>query len=354
MIKTYKYRLKDRSAKKLLRRHAIACNQVWNYCVAVQRETEKRYKAGSKPKWLSQYDLQKLCKGAGAMLGIHQQTVQCVCERFAAARDKIRHAPKFRQSYGAVANRGVVPFQAQSRQTSGNSVTYLGRTMRYFGDKRRRLPDSTKGGHFVEDGLGRWWVCFTVEVPDPVAPATGEIGLDLGLKNFAALSDGTVVEAPRFFRQLEQKLATAQRAGNKRRIKAIHARIANSRRDFHHKFSTDLAGRNALIAVGNVNTSRLAKTGMAKSVLDAGWSAFRSMLRYKSPGFVEVDEKFTTQTCSDCKSVSGPKGITGLGIREWVCSSCGSLHDRDVNAAKNILALARSAPRLVEESRRVA
>ena len=97
------------------------------------------------------------------------------------------------------------------------------------------------------------------------------------------------------------------------------------------------------IAVGNVNAAGLAKTSMAKSVLDAGWSSFRTQLAYKAvkhgAWFEEVNGAFSTQTCSDCGSMpdSRPKGIAGLGIRSWICSVCSGVHDRDVNAAKNIL-----------------
>ena len=92
---------------------------------------------------------------------------------------------------------------------------------------------------------------------------------------------------------------------------------------------------------------------MAKSVLDAGWSTFRLMLKYKATNYLEVDEKFTTQTCSTCdfkESQSRPRGIAGLGIRSWTCSSCNQTHDRDVNAAKNILKIALSTQRLAEGS----
>ena len=98
---------------------------------------------------------------------------------------------------------------------------------------------------------------------------------------------------------------------------------------------------NGAIFVGNVNASGLAKTGMAKSVLDAGWSTFRTMLMYKSDGagvwFDEINEAFSTQDCSACGARSGPKGLKDLGIREWTCMECGTHHDRDVNAARNIL-----------------
>lgn len=111
-----------------------------------------------------------------------------------------------------------------------------------------------------------------------------------------------------------------------------------------------VARENRLIVVGNVNAKKLVKTRMAKSVLDAGWSTFRNQLRYKASRhgarYVEADERWTSQLCSDCGAVGGPKGIAQIGIRHWVCSDCGCTHDRDVNAARNILrvGLERQAP----------
>ncbi len=337
MILTYKYRIKDRSAKNTLRRHAYAANQVWNWCVAQQRDTQARYHAGAKPrKWVTHFDLQKLCKGD-----------------FAKARDKSGRAPRFRSSFGTKRALGWVPFEKQSRQTRGTSVTYLGKRYRFWeGD--RPLPQNAKGGCFVEDALSRWYVCFYVEV-EVREVGNGAIGIDLGLKSLATLSDGRKIEAPQHYRVHEQRLAVAQRAGNKQRVRRIHAKIKNCRQDFLHKETTKLHREHAFIAVGNVNSLQLARTRMAKSVLDASWSTFRSMLKYKSAGYREVDEKFTTQTCSECGSLppSRPKGIAGLEIREWECSDCGASLDRDVNAARNILALALSVERPAEESRRV-
>jgi putative transposase len=355
MIKTYRYRLKDRAAAKHLREKAVGCNQAWNWCVAQQRDTEARYKAGAKPrKWLSAFALAGQLKGVGADLGVHQQTVQNICDQFATGRDKFRRAPKFRSSFGAKRARGWIPFQQQSRRIDGNSIIYLGKTYRWFGNKRRPLPAEAKGGAFVEDALGRWWVTFHVEAADPAQPVGPSVGIDLGLKTLATLSDGTKIDNITPFRTLAGKLATAQRAGNVRRAKAIHAKIANVRKDHLHKITTHLARSHALIAVGDVNSKRLAKTKMAKSVLDAGWSTFRQMLKYKSLEYVEVDEKFTTQTCSGCGSIAGPKGYAGLNERRWDCSHCGESHDRDVNAARNILRLGLSAQAHVDESRRAA
>ncbi|MCV6588033.1 MAG: transposase [Marinobacterium sp.] len=141
-----------------------------------------------------------------------------------------------------------------------------------------------------------------------------QIGIDLGLKDTAICSDGTRLEAGRFYRDLEPKLASAQRASKKKRVKAIHAKIANRRKDALHKFSRQLVNRAGEIYVGNVKSSPLTRTKMAKSVLDAGWAMLKTMLEYKydSAGIVfkEVNESYTTQTCSSCGKVpdSRPTG----------------------------------------------
>ena len=167
------------------------------------------------------------------------------------------------------------------------------------------------------------------------------VGIDLGLKDLLTTSAGDKVEAQRFYRDLEPALATAQRTNKKCRTRSIHAKIANRRKDHLHKLSRALVNANAAIFVGNVNASGLAKTRMAKSVLDAGWSTFRTMLLYKCADagawFEEVNEAHSTSTCSACHARSGPKGLEGLG-REWTCTECGTHHDRDVNAARIILA----------------
>lgn len=138
---------------------------------------------------------------------------------------------------------------------------------------------------------------------------------------------------------MEARIATAQRAKKKKQVRKLHAKAKAQRSDFLHKASTAIVQSHAAIFVGNVNASGLAKTNMAKSVLDAGWSTFRAQLAYKAKRhqvvFQEVNEAYSTQACSSCASVEGPRGSSDLGIRRWTCS-CGAEHDRDVNAAKNI------------------
>ena len=356
MILVYKYRIKDRSAHKVLKQYAAACNQVWNYCNALQRDVESRYRAGSPSRrWPSGFDFCKLTRGVSQELGIYAQTVNAVCLQYAVSRDKRRHSGKFRSSAGSKRSLGWVPFTKQNQIIEGNSILYLGKRFRWFGNKRRPLPTAAFGGCFVEDAKGHWYVCFRVEAPGREY-GTANLGIDLGLKTLVTISDGRKIDAPQFYRSLEAQLSTAKRAGNKKRARAIGIKIRNKRRDFLHKLSNSIVAESSLVAVGDISSVRLAKTSRAKSMYDAGWSIFRAQLRYKCQQagvvYLDVDEDFTTQTCSCCGALPDgrPKGIAGLGIREWGCSECGSVHDRDVNAAKNILKLALSAQRPVGES----
>lgn len=359
MILTYKYRLKGKRAARQLRQCAWAANQVWNFCAQTQRKAQRNWREGvATSRWPRQYDLQHLTGGTSKDLRIHAQSIQSVCEQFVKSRDLHKQCPRFRRSRGSKRSLGWVPFQSQSRQVTASSITYLGNTYQFFGAKRRPLPVTARGGTFVEDARGRWWVCVHVEVGDSLAIAPDlSVGIDLGLKSLATMSTGKKIDAPRTYRLWEEKLETAQRAGNQARARAINAKIANIRRDHMHKVTTEIARSYRTIFGGDVSSSKLAKTKMAKSVYDAGWSTFRNALRYKASRhggtFRDVDERFSTQICSTCGALppSRPRGIADLGMREWDCSSCGVHHDRDVNAAKNILAFGLSAQPLVEESR---
>ena len=239
---------------------------------------------------------------------------------------------------------GWIPFKKSGIKYQNGQVKY-GNQWFSLWDSYGLSKYNVKTGAFVEDSRGRWYVCLVVDNAT-IVKSKGEssIGIDLGLKDFATLSNGEKVEAQRTYRLYEKKLAVAQRAKQKQRVKAIHAKIKNIRNEFSHQLSRRLVNSHAAIFVGNVNAKGLAKSKLAKSVLDAGWSAFRTMLKYKCENagvlFDEVNEAYTTQTCSCCRSRhSSPKGRAGLGVREWTCQQCGTLHDRDVNAAKNILAL---------------
>jgi putative transposase len=272
------------------------------------------------------------------MTGIGSDASGEVARVFSAARTKLRHSPKFRVSDGPRRSLGWIPFRGRKILVGDGRIIWLSQTFRFW--QSRAVKGEIKTGSFVQDARGRWYVTLQCETVETLSKGAGSIGIDLGLKALATCSNGYVVPALRNYRRHETALATAQRAGNKRRVKAIHAKIANARRDQAHKATTKIARENSLIVIGNVNAAQLKRERNGKSISDAGWSMFRNMLRYKASRhgarFIEADERLTSQTCFDCGAVEGPKGIAGLGVRRWKCV-CGASHDRDVNAAKNIL-----------------
>lgn len=340
MILSYKYRIKDTACRQRLEAHARACNYVWNYCCQIQREAESRWKAGCVSRWPSAFDLINLCSGTSKLLGIHADTIVEVCQFFARARSKAKRCPRFRVSGGPRRSLGWIPHRGlRSVQIEGATVTYLKRRYRLW--LSRPIDGRIRTGAFVQDARGRWYATFQCEVAEAAQRAGSAIGIDLGLKTLATLSDGSTIPALQHYRKHEAALAVAHRAGNKRRAKAIHAKIANARQHHLHEQSTRLVKAHALIVVGNVNARALAQTNLAKSVMDVGWTTFRHQLSYKcqqaGAKFLEVDEYLTSQTCSDCGVVGGPKGREGLRVRSWICPHCGASHDRDQNAAQNIL-----------------
>ncbi|CAN7776008.1 transposase [Variovorax sp. LjRoot290] len=332
MMVIYRYRVK--SLAGLLNKQARAVNYVFNFCNETQRHALKWSK-----RWPSGFDLNKLTAGSSKELGLHSGTVNAVCEQYAKSRSQFKR-PYLR--WRGKKSLGWVPMKGRDVKETPNGFHFHGREFKVF--KSRDLPVSAKikdGTNFSRDARGNWFLNVCIELPD-VAPreiATG-VGIDLGLKSFATMSTGEVIDNPRHFRRLEEALGIAQRANKKRQAANVHAQIANARRDFLHKLSTRIVGQFDYIAVGNVSSKKLAKTKMAKSVNDASWSSFRQMLAYKSIAngacYEEVNEAWSTQTCNACGVIAGPKGRAGLNERNWICG-CGAEHDRDVNAARNIL-----------------
>jgi putative transposase len=333
-------RLKDKHAPAL---QAMACdvNFVWNYTNELSFKVWERER-----RFMSGYDFAPFTKGAAKEgLNLHSQTIQAISEEYAIRRKQHKKVKlRWRVSRGSRRSLGWIPFKASALRYRNGQLFFSGL------DKPLSLWDSyglsnykLGAGSISEDSRGRWYINITVKVAkSEKALGRSAVGIDLGLKDFAGLSTGEVVEAERFYRDLEPKLAVSQRARKKARTRALHAKIANRRKDYLHKLSTRLVTEHGAIFVGNVNASGLAKTRMAKSVLDAGWSMFRTMLNYKSDDagawFEEVNEAYSTRTCSECGALSGPSGLKGLGIREWICPECGTAHHRDVNSGKVILA----------------
>ena len=224
----------------------------------------------------------------------------------------------------------------------------------------RGLPSAPSSVTVIRDAAGRFFASFVVEAdPESLPETDAECGIDLGLGHFAVLDDGTKISAPRFLRRAEKKLRKAQRdlsrkqKGSEKREKArvkvarAHAKVADARRDFHHKLSTKIIRENQAVCVEDLAVKGLARTRLAKSVHDTAWSAFVSMLEYKAVLHVREFRRVgrfepTSQVCSACGVKDGPKL---LHVRRWECKACGTFHDRDVNAARNIAALGRREAR---------
>ncbi len=335
---TYRYRIKDKHACRLVAQ-ARAATYVWNFCNETQQKAARDGR-----KWLSGYDLWRLVAGATKEgLDLHSHSAMRVCIQYDKSR---RQHKRPWLKWRSRRSLGWVPFNTGHVQLRDGGFVFRGE--RYEVWLHRDLPEGVKtkigAGSFSQDTRGRWYINCPVEVAEATEAPLKYVGIDLGLKELATLSTGDKIEVPQFYRKSEARLATSQRARKTRRARAIHAKTANRRRDFLHKASNKLAREYGLVVVGNVSPSKLAQTNMAKSVLDAGWSRLRDMLSWKlrlrSGGMLlEVSERYSSQVCSECGCLpsSRPRGIADLGIREWCCDDCGSVHDRDVNAARNIL-----------------
>lgn len=221
----------------------------------------------------------------------------------------------------------------------------------------RPLPDGATPTTVTlsRDTAGRYFVSILLEEEIAPLPATtAQVGIDLGLHDLVVLDSGEKVGTPRFFQKDETTLAKAQRRlakkklGSKNRDKArrtvarIHARIADRRRDFTHKLSTRIIRENQTICIESLRVKAMAKhPTLAKAIHDVGWGEFLRQLEYKATWYgrtlVKIDRWYpSSKRCHACGHVLDS---LSLDIRRWTCPTCGAVHDRDVNAAKNILAV---------------
>ena len=362
-MKTLKLRIRDKHADQL-NRLSGSVNFVWNYV------NDLSYRHLQKTgKFFSAYDLNDYTKGSGELLGLHSQTIQAINETHTKSRKQSKKAklswrtnnPKSKRK-----NLGWLPFKQSAIKhiaTHQTGKKGLKSTLQLSLAKGQKLVIDLWDSYnlslyqintleIVQDSRNRWYACITVKQYPKTTCGMGSVGIDLGLKDSATASNGDKLQIKQTLKYAKA-LATAQRAKNKQRVKAIHAKIKHTRQDLIHKFTTQLVKDNALIVVGDVRTTQFnSKKGkLAKSVYDAGWFELKRQLTYKCENagcrFEIVNEKYTTQTCSCCGDMSSSlSGRAGLRIREWTCATCGTRHDRDINASKNILAVGLN--RLVE------
>jgi putative transposase len=265
--------------------------------------------------------------------------------------------------------------QFKSRKNGRQSIRLCGSGFRVIGNGKLRLakigdvqvtwsrdlPSSPSSVTVICDAAGRYFASFVVEVGDETLPAVtnangneAEVALDLGLYHYAVDQHGNAIENPRCLRRAEKRLKKAQKAmsrkqlGSNNREKARkrlarqHAKVADARADFLHQTTTRLVRENQAIYVEYLPVQGLSQGWLAKSVRDASWGTFYRLLKEKGRRYgrtvIAVDPAATSRECSSCGVNDGEKP---LSVRTWVCPHCGTAHDRDTNAARNILARGR-------------
>ena len=216
----------------------------------------------------------------------------------------------------------------------------------------RPLPSAPSSVTIIKDCADRYFASFVVEISQPIAPqVNNSVGIDLGLTHLAILSSGEKIENPRLHQKMLRKIKKANRRLSKakkdslrrqrRKLKLarLHAKVKDQRTDFLHKLTTRLVRENQTLAVENLNVSGMVKNRkLSRAISDAGWSKFKTMLAAKCDKYgrdlTTVDRWFaSSQICSCCGQSGGKKE---LDVREWECLFCNTVHDRDINAAKNI------------------
>ena len=346
LLKAYKFRIyPSKQQGKQLSHHLWIEKELWNEMLEFTKKTYSDF-----GKFPTKETLRSFCKNNVLYSQVAQELVERLSKsiwRMVALRKKGKEC-------------GFPRFKSFDRVKSLNypqSGFWLEKKLKVtpFGEisiKQHRLIKGTiKTLSLKREPSGKWFAVFCVEETSPVKATNSgaQVGIDLGLKTLATLSDGTIIKNPRHLKKHEEKLAKLQRvlsmakrgSKNRRKVKrkvAIeYEKVANTRADFLHKTTTSLVNSYSLIAMETLASQEMAEQNFGKSINDAGWGMFANMLRYKAESagcqVVFVNPKNTTQECSRCHEIV-KKDLT---VRIHDCPSCNLVMDRDLNAAHNIL-----------------
>jgi len=354
--RVYRFRLEPNSAQEEgFRRSAGARRFIWNWALHQKREHYHTTGKGLSDKelsarltvlkgepdtvWLREMDSQLL-----------QQVLADLKRAFTSFFEKRARFPRFKSR-----KRDMARFRIPQRVTLADGYLYVPKIGRVKVRQSQEVEGTTKSATFKRDACGHWFVSMVSEMELPTValllPTEDRtVGVDLGLKDAVVASDGERVAAPRFYRAAQRKLRRAQRGqsrkvqGSKNRGKArarvarVHQKIAAKRNDFCHKLTTRLVKGRDAVCMEDLNVTGLAKTKLAKSILDASMGTIRRQLAYKGVWYrthvVAVGRFYpSSKLCFECGYKH--EGLT-LSDREWACPSCECVLDRDLNAAHNI------------------
>ena len=357
--KSYKFRLLPNLEQRILFEKTFGCSRfIWNQMLADKiahyKETGKNLKntpAQYKDEfpWLREVDSLAL---ANVCLNLNDAYKRFFQSKFGFPKFKSK---KTAQSYKTYSQKGLI--------TILNGKVKLPKVGWVKLKLHRQVKGMIKSATISKTATGKYYISILCEEEILPLPKTdSNLGIDLGLENFAILSTGDKIENPRFFVSLSKKLAKEQKVLSRRgllakkkgmklsessnyqkqklKVARLHEKIANQRKDFLHKLSTNLIKNHDVICIEDLASRNLMKNHrLARAIGDVSWSEFVRQLHYKADWYgkqiVTISRWFpSSQLCSNCGLGSGKKP---LSVREWTCESCGTHHDRDINASLNIL-----------------
>lgn len=295
---------------------------------------------------LTAYDLKRAVNGHSARMGISAHaiggTIDTAVMASKRARKGLSGAPRLKSVRRRLNSIAFSHWRVDPRNGRWRIPT-IG-PVRFY---RQEIPAGHIGCARIVKRASGWYLCLFIHaqpLPIPIV-ADGEVGIDPGFSSLLTLSTGEVIEHPRELEADAVRLAQAQRGRRLQLAARIQERIRNRRKNRNHHLSRRMVAENQFIAFSADRHSNIARR-FGKSVASSGHYDLRRQLSYKSltggREYVEVSPRNSTKTCSACGALSGPAGWRGLKVRQWVCSTCGVEHDRDCNAAVNVLAAGRA------------
>ncbi|MBI4176834.1 MAG: IS200/IS605 family element transposase accessory protein TnpB [Candidatus Aenigmarchaeota archaeon] len=345
-MRTYKFRIyPSKKQETQMKEHLWIEKNLWN---TLLESNKKKYDETGK--FLTKSEMQIMVKNSG----LYSQVAQTLSHRLQRALWRMVKMRKQGKECGYPRFKNIDRIKSLNYPQSGFSLNKKLKVTP-FGEinikKHREIEGEVKTLTLKRESSGKWFATFCVgqERKEPRINNGEQIGIDLGLKTFATISNGEVIQNPRHLERHEENLAKLQRelsnkkkvSNNRKKAKLkvarLHEKVSNTRADFLHKTSTRIVNDYSFIALEKLASKEMSKQNLGKSINDAGWNVFANMISYKAEEagckIVFVDPKNTTQGCSNCHEIVKKE----LSDRIHDCPFCGLVIDRDLNAAKNIL-----------------